>query len=113
MEQKNATLVRAYVGYDRLDNMGQCMALNTRYDQLWVYYNLFQPVLHLVGKKVVDGKPRRKWDHPDASGLPIPFPRTGCETGNTLCQHKPTPATEGNLSGAGTAVAKSHTRQYN
>ena len=27
-----------------------------------MYYNLFQPVLHLVGKKVVDGKLRRQWD---------------------------------------------------
>lgn len=62
VEQKNATLVRAYVGYERLDSEGQCAALNALYDQLWVYYNLFQPVLHLVGKEVVDGKLRRKWD---------------------------------------------------
>ena len=62
VEQKNATLVRAYVGYDRLDTGGQCAALNVLYDQLWVYYNLFQPVLHLVDKVVVDGKLRRKWD---------------------------------------------------
>jgi hypothetical protein len=62
VEQKNATLVRAYVGYERLDSGGQCAALNALYDQLWVYYNLFQPVLHLVGKEVVDGKLRRQWD---------------------------------------------------
>jgi hypothetical protein len=62
VEQKNATLVRAYVGYERLDRAEQCAALNALYDQLWVYYNLFQPVLHLVAKKVVDGKLRRSWD---------------------------------------------------
>jgi len=62
VEQKNSTLVRAYMGYERLDSGGQCTALNALYDQLWVYYNLFQPVLHLVGKDVVDGKLRRKWD---------------------------------------------------
>jgi len=62
VEQKNSTLVRAYMGYERLDSGGQCAALNALYDQLWVYYNLFQPVLHLVGKDVVDGKLRRKWD---------------------------------------------------
>jgi len=62
VEQKNSTLVRAYVGYDRLDKGWQCEALNTLYDQLWVYYNLFQPVLHLIGKEVVDGKVRRRWD---------------------------------------------------
>lgn len=62
VEQKNATLVRAYVGYQRLETPGQCAALNALYDQLWVYYNLFQPVLHLVSKEVVDGKLRRRWD---------------------------------------------------
>ena len=62
VEQKNATLVRAYLGYERLDTWGQCAALNTLYDQLWVYYNLFQPVLHLVGKAVVNGKLQRRWD---------------------------------------------------
>lgn len=62
VEQKNSTLVRAYVGYDRLDTARQCAALNNLYDQLWLYYNLFQPVLHMVGKEVVDGKLHRKWD---------------------------------------------------
>ena len=62
VEQKNATLVRAYVGYERLDTPGQCVALNALYDQMWVYYNLFQPALHLVDKVVTDGKLRRKWD---------------------------------------------------
>jgi hypothetical protein len=62
VEQKNATLVRAYIGYQRLETPGQCVALNTLYNQLWVYYNLFQPVLHLVGKEVVNGKLHRQWD---------------------------------------------------
>jgi hypothetical protein len=62
VEQKNATLVRAYVGYQRLETPGQYAALNTLYDQMWVYYNLFQPVLYLVGKEVVNGKLRRQWD---------------------------------------------------
>jgi hypothetical protein len=62
VEQKNSTLVRAYVGYERLDNIVQCAALNALYDQLWLYYNLFQPVLRMVGKEVVDGKLRRRHD---------------------------------------------------
>lgn len=62
VEQKNSTLVRAYLGYERLDTGGQCVALNALYDQLWVYYNLFQPVLHMVSKEVVDGKLHRKHD---------------------------------------------------
>ncbi len=62
VEQKNDTLVRAYFGQERLDTIEQCQAMNEVYDQMWVYYNLFQPVLHLVGKEVVDGKLKRKWD---------------------------------------------------
>tara|TARA_Y100000031_G_scaffold48010_1_gene54798 strand:+ start:34 stop:1254 length:1221 start_codon:yes stop_codon:yes gene_type:complete len=62
VEQKNDTLVRAYLGYDRLETAGQCAALNSLYDRMWVCYNLFQPVLHLAGKAVVDGRLKRRWD---------------------------------------------------
>lgn len=62
VEQKNSTLVRAYVGYERLDNGAQCAALNSLYDQLWLYYNLFQPVMHMVSKESVNGRLRRKHD---------------------------------------------------
>jgi hypothetical protein len=62
VEQKNSSLVRAYVGYGRLDTPAQAAALDELYEQLWVYYNLFQPVLHLVEKAVVDGKLTRRWD---------------------------------------------------
>ncbi len=62
VEQKNSTLVRAYVGYDRLDNGAQCAALNELYDKLWLYYNLFQPVMHMSGKEVICGRTRRKHD---------------------------------------------------
>ncbi len=79
VEQKNATLERAYLGYERLDTWGQCAALNALYDQLWVYYNLFQPVLHLVGKDSVNGKLQRRWDRAQtpyqrllASGVLLP-----------------------------------------
>lgn len=62
VEQKNATLVRAYLGQRRLDTPAQCVALAALYEQMGVYYNLFQPVLHLVGKEVIDGKVKRRWD---------------------------------------------------
>jgi hypothetical protein len=62
VEQKNSTLVRAYIGYDRLDSGAQYVALDALYDKLWVYYNLFQPVLHMVGKEVIAGKLQRQWD---------------------------------------------------
>jgi len=62
VEQKNGSLVRAYVGYDRLDNAVQSAALNALYEKLWVFYNLFQPVMHMVGKEVIGGKMHREWD---------------------------------------------------
>jgi len=62
VEQKNSSLVRAYVGYERLDKVAQCAALNALYDKLWLYYNLFHPVMHLVGKQVINRKLRRKHD---------------------------------------------------
>jgi hypothetical protein len=63
VEQKNDTLVRAYVGYDRLDTREQRDALNVLYEQLWVYYNLFQPVLHLIAKERHTDRVIRTWDN--------------------------------------------------
>lgn len=62
VEQKNDSLVRQYLGYDRLDRPEQLEAVNALYEQMWLYYNLFQPVLHLVQKEVMEDKVRRKWD---------------------------------------------------
>jgi hypothetical protein len=67
VEQKNATLVRAYLGTMRLDSVMQTWALNQLYDDMWLYYNLFQPVMHLTEKQVCiteDGtqRCRRRFD---------------------------------------------------
>jgi len=62
VEQKNDTLVRQYFGDLRFDRCEEIEAMNALYEQMWVYYNLFQPVMHLIGKTVVDDKVRRKWD---------------------------------------------------
>jgi hypothetical protein len=75
VEQKNYTLVRAYLGHLRLDTAAQVDALNALYDDMWLYYNFFQPVLHLVEKTVDPTTPtrlRRRWD--DAQP---PFDRLG------------------------------------
>jgi hypothetical protein len=53
VEQKNDTLVRAYLGYDRLDTVEQAILLNQLYDQMWLYYNFFQPVMRLKEKIVI------------------------------------------------------------
>ena len=50
VEQKNYTLVRAYLGHERPCTRDQCAFLNDIYDDLWVYSNLFQPALHQVAK---------------------------------------------------------------
>lgn len=52
VEQKNDTLVRAYLGTDRLDSVAQTVALNRLYDDMWLYYNFFQPVMRLAQKTV-------------------------------------------------------------
>ena len=62
VEQKNDTLVRQYLGDLRLDTPEQIAALNALYEQMWLYYNLFQPVLRLCEKTLVGDKVLRKWD---------------------------------------------------
>jgi hypothetical protein len=62
VEQKNDTLVRQYFGDLRFDHPEQIEAMNALYEQMWLYYNLFQPVMHLVEKTAVGDKVRRKWD---------------------------------------------------
>ncbi len=62
VEQKNDTLVRQYLGDMRLDTAEQIAALNALYEDMWLYYNLFQPVLHLCEKTMVEDKVLRKWD---------------------------------------------------
>ena len=62
VEQKNDTLVRQYLGDLRLETPEQIAALNALYEDMWLYYNLFQPVLHLREKQLVGDKVVRKWD---------------------------------------------------
>lgn len=73
--------MRAYVGYGRLDTAAQAQALDDLYEQLWVYYNLFQPVLHLTEKAVVEGKLKRTWDT-----AATPYHRLLATTGLTPAQ---------------------------
>jgi IS30 family transposase len=52
VEQKNASLVRAYFGDHRFDTLAQLQVINRLYDQMWLYYNFFQPVMHLMEKEM-------------------------------------------------------------
>jgi hypothetical protein len=79
VEQRNANPVRAYLGYDRLDTVAQTRAVNLLFDKLWIYCNLFQPVMRTVEKTVVSipgqrNKLKRRYDQPRT-----PFERL-CET---------------------------------
>lgn len=62
VEQKNDTLVRQYFGHLRFDTREQLEAVNAIYELMWVYYNLFQPVMHLVAKEMAGDHLRRQWD---------------------------------------------------
>lgn len=50
VEQKNATLVRQYFGTIQLQTPQQVQAMNILYEKMWLYYNFFQPVMHLQEK---------------------------------------------------------------
>jgi IS30 family transposase len=50
VEQKNSTLVRAYLGLARFDTAAQTNAINQLYEKMWLYYNFFQPVMRLTEK---------------------------------------------------------------
>ena len=62
VDQKNDSVVRHYFGKLRLDTAEQSAAGNALYERMWLYYNLFQPVMHLNEKLVDQDKVRRKWD---------------------------------------------------
>ncbi len=62
MEQKNWSVVRHTVGYDRLETPEDLALLGSIYSDLRLYINFFQPVLKLVAKKRLDGKAIRTYD---------------------------------------------------
>ena len=67
VEQKNDTLGRAFFHHNRLDTTTQAQAMNALYDKMWLYYNLFQPVMRQVAKEIItdsDGqrRVRRRFD---------------------------------------------------
>ncbi len=75
VEENNFSLVRAYVGYGRLDTLAHVNLLNQLYDLLWLYHNFFQPVMHLSEKQYQEQRIKRIYD----DALP-PFDRL-CKTG--------------------------------
>ncbi len=59
VEQKNSTLIREPLGYDRLDTVAQTLAVNQLYDLMWLYYNFFQPVMRVSEKIILPANGRQ------------------------------------------------------
>lgn len=62
VEQKNWSVVRHTIGYDRLESSDELVLLQSIYADLRLYINFFQPVLKLIHKERVDGKTIKKYD---------------------------------------------------
>ncbi|MRR29931.1 integrase, partial [bacterium] len=80
VEQKNDTLVRRYFGDQRFDTPAQTQALNILYDQMWFYYNFFQPVLRLREKSIFTDEQGRRRIKRHFDRAQTPFERL-CATG--------------------------------
>jgi hypothetical protein len=62
VEQKNWSVVRRTIGYDRLETEEEHKLLERIYQDLRLYINFFQPVLKLIGKERIGNKVIRKYD---------------------------------------------------
>ena len=63
VEENNHSLIRAYIGHDRLDTQAQLKVLRQLHEKLWLYHNFFQPVMRLQEKEYVSPlQYRRKYD---------------------------------------------------
>jgi len=64
VEQKNWSVVRRLVGYDRFDTPKQVRQLNVLYEHYRLYVNFFLPVTKLSGKERVGSRLKRTFDDP-------------------------------------------------
>ena len=62
VEQKNWSVVRRLIGYDRFETEEELALLRTIYDDWRLFVNFFQPVLKLVAKERVGSKVKKKYD---------------------------------------------------
>jgi len=62
VEQKNWSVVRRLIGYDRYNSRAALEALNRTYDLLRLYINFFQPVMKLVKKTRHGAKVHKVYD---------------------------------------------------
>ena len=62
IEQKNWSVVRRVVGYDRYESARALRLLQDLYHQLRLYLNFFQPVMKLVGKERFGARVKKRYD---------------------------------------------------
>jgi len=62
IEQKNWSIVRRLIGYDRYDSAEAVGCFNALYEELRLYVNFFQPSLKLLEKHRVDNKVHKTYD---------------------------------------------------
>lgn len=62
VEQKNWSVVRRLIGYDRFETKAECELLQSIYEDLRLYANFFQPVVKLVAKETIDNKIVKRYD---------------------------------------------------
>ncbi len=62
VEQKNWSVVRHTIGYDRLETEQEFVLLQSIYTDLRLYINFFQPVLKLIRKERIGNKVIRRYD---------------------------------------------------
>ncbi|MGH9765398.1 MAG: DDE-type integrase/transposase/recombinase, partial [Blastocatellia bacterium] len=64
VEERNNSIVRRAVGYQRYDTDDQLKTLNELYSLLRLYTNYFQPVMKLIKKERVGSKVKKVYDKP-------------------------------------------------
>jgi hypothetical protein len=62
VEQKNWSVVRHTVGYDRWETQEELLLLERIYDDLRLYINFFQPSLKLIAKERIGNKTIKRYD---------------------------------------------------
>jgi len=62
VEQKNYSIVRQTIGYDRYEGDAACIALATVYAPVRRFTNFFQPSVQLVSKERQGGKMTKRYD---------------------------------------------------
>ncbi len=62
VEEKNGSIVRRLIGYDRYEGIDAYNALSELYAVLRLYVNFFQPSLKLLSKKRDGAKVTKKYD---------------------------------------------------